>query len=536
MSSERQIKVNQLGYPIGASKVAVFTKQYQDFEVVDQKTEQVVYRGQLSEATDDQASGDVVYLGDFSELTATGHYQIKAGNDHSATFVIDESPYQVARQAILKAFYFYRCGIELTEEFAGEWAHKACHLEQGIVFDNQEYRLDGTGGWHDAGDYGKYTVAGAKAVADLLLAYELKPDAFKQEIPIPETDGIIPDILHECRFELDWLLKMQELDTGGVYHKLTTLEFPGLDVMPEDDLEPQYFTPMSATATGTFAAIMAMAARVYHPFDQKFATLCLERAEKAWQWLLANPEVPGFKNPIEITTGEYGDNDDRDERYWAAAELFRTTGEESYHQSVKALVRESFPKNTFGWADMGGYGTIAYLLNGEAASDQDVYTQLKASLIKEAEQLVNVCSTDGYLISLKNEDYIWGSNMELMNQAMTLLFAHRFTEKKEFEDRALDHVHYLFGRNTLDMSYVTGYGDRSVMEPHHRPSVGDDVDAPVPGLVSGGPNAGIQDEYAAEHLQGRAPAKSFADHEDSYATNEVTIYWNSPALFVLAHF
>src|SRR5690625_3622419 len=145
MSSERQIKVNQLGYPIGASKVAVFTKQYQDFEVVDQKTEQVVYRGQLSEATDDQASGDVVYLGDFSELTATGHYQIKAGNDHSATFVIDESPYQAARQAILKAFYFYRCGIELTEEFAGEWAHKACHLEQGIVFDNQEYRLDGTG-------------------------------------------------------------------------------------------------------------------------------------------------------------------------------------------------------------------------------------------------------------------------------------------------------------------------------------------------------------------------------------------------------
>lgn len=536
MSTERQIKVNQLGYPIEASKVAVFTKQYSQFEVVDRKTDQVVYQGHLSEAIDDQASGETVYLGDFSELTTPGQYQIKASNNRSATFAIDPNPYQAARQGILKAFYFYRCGMELTEEYAGDWAHKACHQADSIVFDNQGQKLDGAGGWHDAGDYGKYTVAGAKAVADLLLAYELQPDAFKQELPIPETDGVTPDILHECRYELDWLLKMQEPASGGVYHKLTTLDFPGLDVMPENDLEPQYFTAISATATGTFAAIMAMAARVYQPFDQKFSTLCLARAEKAWQWLLDNPDVPGFKNPLEITTGEYGDNDDRDERFWAAAELYRTTGEEKYHQTVKELAQENFSKTELGWADMGGYGTVAYLLNGEEAANRDVYQKLKSDLIKEAEQLVAISLKDGYLISLKNEDYIWGSNMGLMNKAMILLFANHFTSKKEFKERALDHVHYLFGRNTLDISYVTGFGDRAVMEPHHRPSVGDDVDAPVPGLVAGGPNEGLQDEYAEVHLQGRAPARCFADHEDSYATNEVTIYWNSPALFVLAHF
>ena len=329
---------------------------------------------------------------------------------------------------------------------------------------------------------------------------------------------------------------MQEPTSSGVYHKLTTLDFPGLDVMPEDDLEPQYFTAISATATGTFAAIMAMAARVYKPFDQKFSTLCLARAEKAWQWLIDNPDVPGFKNPQEITTGEYGDRDDRDERYWAAAELYRTTGQESYHLKVKELAQENFSKTELGWADMGGYGTVAYLLNGEEAADRDVYQKLKSDLIREADQLVDISSKDGYLISLENDDYIWGSNMGLMNKAMTLLFAHHFTGKKEFEERALDHVHYLFGRNTLNISYVTGFGDRAVMEPHHRPSVGDHVDAPVPGLVAGGPNAGLQDEYAEIHLQGRAPARCFADHEDSYATNEVTIYWNSPALFVLAHF
>lgn len=536
MSLVRQIKVNQLGYPVDADKIAVLTAKCSEFEVVNQKTKKIVYRGQLSEPIEDQASNEVVYHADFSNVSDSGHYYIQADGVRSATFLISDNPYFEARQGILKAFYFFRCGMELTEEYAGEWAHKACHLAESIVFDNQECKLDGTGGWHDAGDYGKYTVPGAKAVADLLLAYELRPNAFNQAIPIPETDGVIPDILHECRYELDWLLKMQELETGAVYHKLTTLEFPGLDVMPEDDLDPQYLTPVSATATGTFAATMAMAARIYKPFDQEFAAVCLERAEKAWQWLLMNPDVPGFKNPVEITTGEYGDEDDRDERFWAAAELYRTTGNENYHQALIELADEDFSKTEFGWADMGGYGTTAYLLNGKALSNHDVYQKLMSELMHEAEKLLNNCSKDGYLISLENEDYVWGSNMGVMNKAMTLLLAHHFTGNVAYKNCALDHVHYLFGRNALDISYVTGFGDRPVMEPHHRPSVGDQVDAPVPGLVSGGPNAGLQDEYAAAHLQGKAPAKCFVDHEDSYATNEVTIYWNSPALFVLAHF
>ena len=536
MNRERQIKVNQLGYPLGAKKVAIFSKQYDQFEVIDQNTKKIVYRGKLSEAIDDGASGEIVYRGDFSELQDEGRYQIQAEGVDSAVFPISKKPYQEATRGILKAFYYFRCGVELTEEYAGDWAHGACHQQESIIFDNRGVKRDGTGGWHDAGDYGKYVVAGAKAVADLLLAYELKPEAFKEAIPLPETDGITPDILHETRFELDWMLKMQDLESGGVYHKLTTLDFPGLDVMPEDDVEPQYFTPISATATGTFAAIMAMAARVYQAFDPDFSANCLEQAKKAWQWLLDNPDVPGFKNPEEVTTGEYGDRNDKDERYWAAAELYRTTGEESYHQSFKRLAQESFSKNAFGWADMGGYGTMAYLLNDEEASDRDLFEQLKAGLVAEAEQLAMVSSSDGYLISLKENNYVWGSNMGLMNNAMTLLFASHFTQDKKFSDHALDHVHYLFGRNVLDISYVTGFGDRSVMEPHHRPSVGDSVDAPVPGLVSGGPNSGLQDEYAEEHLQGSAPAQSFADHEESYATNEVTIYWNSPALFVLAHY
>lgn len=93
---------------------------------------------------------------------------------------------------------------------------------------------------------------------------------------------------------------------------------------------------------------------------------------------------------------------------------------------------------------------------------------------------------DGFRISLKEVDYIWGSNMLVMNNAMLLLAAEYFSGDSSFAVCALDHLHYLMGRNVLDISYVTGYGDRPVKHPHHRPSVGDHVADPVPGLVSGG--------------------------------------------------
>ncbi|MNO28160.1 Endoglucanase D precursor [compost metagenome] len=533
----RTITVNQIGYPVDGEKIAVFTGAGHDFQVVDVDSGTIVFEGSSDAGRFDKASGVTVHIGDFSEVNAMGRYRIEQGEGvASASFIISDKPYHELQQGLLKAFYYYRCGVELTEQYAGEWKHKACHAEKGIVYGQTDLQLDGSGGWHDAGDYGKYSGAGAKAIADLLLAYELYPSAFVSAIPIPESDGVTPDVLLECKVELDWLFKMQDKVTGGVYHKLTTLSFPDLNVMPEDDTADLYFSPVSATATGDFAGVMAMAARVYEPFDSTYANKCLDAAILAWDWLIQHPVAPGFTNPPEISTGEYGDGVDKDERYWAAAELYRTTGKEEYHQAFLQLVQLAFPKYSLGWADMGGYGTLAYLLNGEEQADTALYASLKEGLITEAEQLVQQSGEDGYRISLKEDDYIWGSNMLVMNNAMLLLVAEYFSGNSSFADCALDHLHYLMGRNVLDISYVTGFGDRPVMNPHHRPSVGDHVVDPVPGLVSGGPDRGLHDEYVVEHLQGKPAAQCFVDHELSYSTNEVTIYWNSPAVFVTARF
>src|SRR5690606_36729118 len=129
----------------------------------------------------------------------------------------------------------------------------------------------------------------------------------------------------------------------------------------------------------------------------------------------------------------------------------------------------------------------------------------------------------------------WGSNMNLRDNAMLLLVAYRVHVDAACVACALDQVHYLVGRIVLDTSYVTGFGDRAYNEPHYRPSVADGIEAAVPGFVSGGPNAGLQDAAMKAHLVGKPPAQCFIDHKDSYAGNEVTIYWNSPAAFAVSH-
>jgi endoglucanase len=532
MTQQRSIMVNQVGYPVRAPKQAAFL-QAGSFKVVDQASGAAVYEGSTAGPIHDEASGDTLFTGDFTPVSTPGTYRIESSGRTSASFVIDPSPYHDLHKGLLKAFYYYRCGTELTESFAGPWTHQPCHLSPARVHGDESRMIDGCGGWHDAGDYGKYVGPGAKAAADLLLAYEFYPQAFKQPIPIPESDGRMPDVLHECRWELDWLFKMQEPESGGLFHKLTTLQFPGLAVLPEDDRADLYAMPISATATANFAAVMALASRIYRPFDSSFADRALAAAKKAWAWLEQNPDVPGFRNPSDVGTGEYGDERHIDERFWAAAELYRTTGENSYHEAFKRYAGEPFSKTALGWADMGGYGTISYIWNDNA--DSSLKEKLKAELRSEADRLLAQAKQDGYRITLRPEQYRWGSNMDVMHNAMILLLVHRLFGGEAYEACALDHVHYLTGRNAMDISYVSGFGERSVNHLHYRPGVADDVEQAVPGFVSGGPNKGLQDECARRHLQGNPPARCFIDHIDSYSTNEVTVYWNSPAVFAVSH-
>lgn len=533
--ADKVVHINQVGYRRGAAKLAALNRVESEFTLIDGAIEPRLHGHTGPGVEGDRASGDTVHWADFTALDA-GTYRLAMPEYlYSAPIHVADRPYRELKRALLKGLYYFRCGTALEEEFAGPWAHAICHEEPAVLYEDRGRSIDISGGWHDAGDYGKYINPAAVTVAMLLLTFEHIGSACQDQTGIPESGNGVPDILNEARWELDWMLKMQRED-GAVWHKTTSWSFADF-VMPEHDHKQWVVCPVSATATGDFAAALAMASRVYRPFDAAYADKLLEAARRAWVWLVARNELEPFHNPEEVSTGEYGDHDPRDEKLWAAVSLWRATGEEMFCAAALEML-ERWPDVdlvTFGWTAVGGFAAAEVLFAPNAP--HSLREPFRHAFLMEAERLAALAATDGYRVPMAPEDYIWGSTMVLLNRAVHLLLAGKLMGDGGFEQEAEDCLHWLLGRNPLGVCYVTGFGVYPVMRPHYRPSEADGVNAPPSGLVSGGPNQGRQESAARLLLpEGTPPARCFADDSGSYSTNEVTIYWNAPAVFVASWF
>lgn len=521
------IAVNQIGYLKNAYKSATLrgSALSGSAQLINEDTGKAVFEKKIGSSIDDPDTGEKEAIFNFTDITDEGTYHVEAGSAVSPSFKISDDVYDEAFKASIKMLYYQRCGTELTKDLAGDFAHPVCHTQNSVLYEDRSKTLDVTGGWHDAGDYGRYSVAGAKAVADLLLAYENYPDVFDDNVGIPESGNGIPDVLDEARYELDWLLKMQRED-GGVYHKVTCRNFPG-EIMPENETEELVIMPVTTTATADLSGVMAMASRVYSDIDKEFADRCLEAAKKAADYIdKTEIDTVGYKNPSDISTGEYEDVCDIDERFWAYAELYKTTGDKSYEESLKTVL----PDNGYslGWQGVAGYGGYAYL----SAKDLDADT--KAKVIDEAEryakEVISNSAKYSYGSSIVGE-YPWGSNLTIANNGEYLFLMNGLIDKvnKNVADMQLN---YLLGNNSTGYSFLTGFGTLYADHPHHRPSQA--MGVTVPGMLVGGPNSGLNDAYVQNVLKGFPSAKCYADNSQSYSTNEITIYWNSPLIYLLA--
>lgn len=525
---EIPVNVNQLGYKPDDIKTAVFRGDAvgATFQVISTENDSVVYEGKISEGSYNEAAGEVDYIGDFSSVTEPGSYYIKAdGLGQSYEFDIKEDVYQKVFTDAFDFFYLQRCGEDLDKDLAGGFSHEACHLEKAKIYGTDKY-IDVSGGWHDAGDYGKYVVATSAAAADLLMAYDANKTAFSDKMNIPESGNKQSDLLDEIRGQLVWLQKMQDGESGGVYHKVTSANFPGY-IGAVDDKAELIVSPISTTATGDFAAVMAMGYMEFKDSEPDFAEQCLVSAEKAYDYLMAQP-ASGFKNPEGIVTGEYGDQYDGDERYFAAAALYKATGDSRYHDDFKASVQENV-KFGYGWADMGSYANVLYLSSDN--QDKDTADAIKKATIKQADTLLKAAKEDGYGVSM-GTDYYWGSNMSVMDNASKLMDAYNLTGNAEYLTYAKEHVNYVLGKNPMGICYVTANGDISPKNTHHRPSMV--VGEAIPGALVGGPNKKLEDTFAKAYLSDAAPAKCYLDNAESYSTNEVDIYWNSALVRTMA--
>ncbi len=515
------INVNQVGFLPDMEKKATFRGEEigTAFRVVDAESGETVFEGTVTGAGENASSGENCAVGDFTDLTTPGTYKIV--NDacgESFTFKIGDDVYQQLLDDTLRMMYLQRCGCELPADLAGDFAHPVCHAGEAVVH-GTDVKKDVSGGWHDAGDYGRYVVSGAKTVADLLMAYEEYPGAFGDDLDIPESGNGVPDILDEVRFELEWMFKMQETN-GGVYHKVTCKNFPGT-VMPQDETEQLVISPISNTATADFAAVMAMAARTYEAYDADFAQKCLAASEKAMAYYEANKGAPGFKNPSDVVTGEYPDEDATDEYFWALAELYKTTGDTKYENSIKSIDADSLVM-ALGWQGVGVYGAYTYCSIENA--DASLKSKMQAKIDAEAQKMEANRNADAYESTMGSE-YPWGSNMTIANNGMIYLM----TGNKA---GAQSQLSYLLGNNTNSYCFVTGYGTLSPTGTHHRPSQA--LKQTMPGMLVGGPNSNLEDPYAQQTLKDKAPAKCYVDNEQSYSCNEVTVYWNSPLVYLIA--
>ena len=541
-----RVRDAQVGYPLGYLNVALVVGDTAatDASIRERASGRVVLTVPLGPPSTDAQSGDVLRRVDLSAIAVRGFYVVDVkGLGQSDPFRLDRNVYDRALYMAMRSFYGQRCGarVDLGAEYSG-FRHDACHVTDAAFHPStgRTGRIRATRGWHDAGDYGKYIVNSGITTGELLWAWEFYPQVFRDlALDIPESSNTTPDVLDEIRWNLDWMLTMQDGD-GGVFPKLTSEKF-GSFVMPEKDDgglryiigtgQPPY---KSSCASADFAAVMAIAARAYKPFDGAFASTTLGAARRAFTWVDANPDVL-FKNPEGVSTGEYGDTDCTDERLWAAAELLRTTGESQYDAAARRLapafhVAAQAPQS---WARVGNLGLWAYALAGAGATDNALQARIRTETVDAAGQVAVRTDASGWRHALTDRDFVWGSNGVVANYGVLLLVADRFDRRPAFRGAALEQVHYLFGRNTFGLSWLTGVGARPFQHPHHRPSGADANDDPWPGLLSGGPLARPADPVMAK-LPPYPPARGYIDDQGAYSANEVAINWNAPLVFLLA--
>jgi len=603
-----QIIVDQFGWRPADRKVAIMADPVQGqnaanhftpgdtFEIRRAEDGKTVFTGKITawhNGDTDKVSGDRAWWCDFTPLTTPGMYVVvdqKSGR-HSYPFTLREDLYGPVLTASVRMFFYQRCGFDIDAAHGGNWTHPPCHVGDNQDKAAQLYRdkpegaaRDVSGGWHDAGDDTKYVPFISNVMGDLMIAYDLNPKAFGDNTNIPESRNDVPDLLDEVKWELDWLLKMQNSD-GSVCNRVSEKSYSN-GAGPVSDTQPRYYTQPTTWATAIFAAVTAHAARIYPAFERPYpgyAARLKAASLKAWDYLEKTPQMtPASGNDGAQMAAAPGSSDaksDKRLRVLAAAELFATTHEGRFDTYFRTNCRDKDGIGENGHHPLfdGAFdpsltldlNRALFIYARTPGADPAIAAQIKMTFRNTMEN--NLVPSyekgeDPYRAYMYDGHYCWGSNQMKSNWAKLALYAVALNANPSrnalYREVAEEYLHYIHGRNPLSWVYLSNMGPKganlgagkSVMEIYHHwfqdgSPLYDGVNSkfgPAPGYLTGGPNQFFSKAWISPP-HGEPPMKAYRDwnaswnkekndNEASWEVTEPAIYYQAAYTLLVSSF
>lgn len=428
------INLNQIGYREKDTKIAVVSNNsgVSTYQVLD-GSGNTVYSGKLYGQQWNEANDTIIQYADFSFFEQPGSYYIICGDDlFSDEFTIGNDVYHDYYNAIGTYFSDAYKKMENLKEYNDNASGMA-----DIYGTNDQ--LDVSGGWYDLEERGQYTVDSATTIASMLLLYD---NYSNLELTESDRDNLNPEqLLDLVKEELRWLLKLQN-SAGAVYHKVTASG----DANAKGAVTVY---PVSTCATADFAAIMAKAYRYYFSSDYEFANDCLVASQRAWAYLLSNPETNVFTNPSGVTSSEYTDEDDSDERLWAAIELSLTTKRSDYVTYVDEHLNAQYYLG-FTWQKVAGYGIMDALMKGKDIFSTGTYDRMKSMMENKISSIAGHVDTENYQLSFESSDTFH----TIISEGITLYLMGLFENNNQYMKNADIYLDYLMGANYYSENYV----------------------------------------------------------------------------------
>lgn len=443
------ILVDQVGYACDGSKIAMINGEQppNDFTILDVRSEREVYKGKIEQKGYDETLGAYISYADFTEFTTPGSYYIQAPSiGRSYVFEISEEPYAELFQKVFRQYYCNRCGLTLSAEFAGEAAHNACHSREAQTKEEAMIRKDVSGGWHVDEIGSRDVVKGCQTIHSLLLSYELYPDAYGDAMKIPESGNGIPDLLDEVKYEIDWLLKMQDEKSGAVYASVSSVDNKTAGYI-------LYIDGITMDATIHFAAAMARFSYLYQSYDLEFATLCLKAADRAYRY--------AEQYLADISQEQY---------FHAAAELYRATGGYQYHNVVKSYLEQNPQQDLEN--DFVFWGCVTYLSTKQKV-DMNLCSNVIQNLMRKVETISYASKGCKLLVKADEKQ---GGHAGLLRDMTRLAVVDHIITNHEYATVLENHLHYMLGRNLQSISYLNDVGGRNYRDVEEAVGVMNQVD------------------------------------------------------------